>query len=164
MEFPGITVGGGFSGTGGESSSFKYGLFEQTVASVEIVVATGEIIIAFPENNTRLFYGAASSFGTLGAITLLEIKLIHAEPYVELVYYPVFSAAEAAEKLKKEMENVTNDYIDGILFAKDRGVVCAGRLTSTSAVSEIHRFSRPRDPWFYLQAQDISRRSLVSPG
>jgi len=31
MEFPGITVGGGFSGTGGESSSFRYGFFEETV-------------------------------------------------------------------------------------------------------------------------------------
>ena len=163
MEFPGITVGGGFSGTGGESSSFKYGLFEQTVASVEIVVPTGEIITASPENNTRLFYGAASSFGTLGVITLLEIKLIRAKPYVELIYYPIFSAAEAAEKLKKEMANVANDYIDGILFAKDRGIVCAGRLTSSSEISEIHRFSRPRDPWFYLHAQDIIAMSRKTP-
>ncbi|EEP81985.1 conserved hypothetical protein [Uncinocarpus reesii 1704] len=31
MEFPGITVGGGFSGTSGESSSFRHGLFEDTV-------------------------------------------------------------------------------------------------------------------------------------
>src|ERR1700754_1635905 len=27
-EFPGITVGGGFAGTAGESSSFKYGFFD----------------------------------------------------------------------------------------------------------------------------------------
>jgi hypothetical protein len=31
MEFPGITVGGGFAGSAGESSSFRYGYFDQTV-------------------------------------------------------------------------------------------------------------------------------------
>jgi Delta24-sterol reductase len=31
MEFPGITVGGGFAGTSGESSSFKYGFLDKTV-------------------------------------------------------------------------------------------------------------------------------------
>lgn len=28
MEFPGITVGGGFAGTSGESSSFRYSFFD----------------------------------------------------------------------------------------------------------------------------------------
>lgn len=31
MEFPGITVGGGYSGTSGESSSFKHGFFDRTL-------------------------------------------------------------------------------------------------------------------------------------
>ena len=31
MEFPGITVGGGYAGTSGESSSFKYGFFDRTI-------------------------------------------------------------------------------------------------------------------------------------
>src|SRR3981189_143403 len=103
MEFPGITVGGGFSGTGGESSSFKYGFFEQTVNSIEIIVATGEVIAASPLTTPALFYGAASSFGTLGVITLLEINLIPAQPFVELTYYPVSSASQAIAKIKDEM-------------------------------------------------------------
>lgn len=31
MEFPGITVGGGYAGTSGEKSSFKHGFFNQTI-------------------------------------------------------------------------------------------------------------------------------------
>jgi Delta24-sterol reductase len=46
MEFPGITVGGGYAGSAGESSSFKYGYFNQTVNSVEMVLANGEIVTA----------------------------------------------------------------------------------------------------------------------
>ena len=43
MEFPGITVGGGFSGSSGESSSFRHGAFDATVESIEIVLADGAV-------------------------------------------------------------------------------------------------------------------------
>lgn len=43
MEFPGITVGGGFSGTSGEKlSSFRHGAFDNTVNWIEIVLPNGE--------------------------------------------------------------------------------------------------------------------------
>jgi FAD/FMN-containing dehydrogenase len=35
MEFPRITIGGGFAGSASESSSFQYGYFDQTVKSIE---------------------------------------------------------------------------------------------------------------------------------
>ena len=60
-EFPGITVGGGYSGTAGESSSFRYGFFDNTVNWCEIVLANGEIVQASAENEPDLFFGAAST-------------------------------------------------------------------------------------------------------
>lgn len=163
MEFPGITVGGGFSGTGGESSSFKYGFFEQTAKSIEIIVPTGEIIIASTKYNPELFYGAASSFGTLGVITLIELKLIPAKPFVELLYYPVTSGAEAVAKIKEEAAKDNNEYVDGILFAKDRGVICVGHLTSDPGNSKAQRFSRAHDPWYYLHAEDLVNANSLGP-
>jgi len=59
MEFPGITVGGGFAGTAGESSGFRHGFFEDTVNSIEIVLATGEVVSASPHERSDLFYGAS---------------------------------------------------------------------------------------------------------
>jgi delta24-sterol reductase len=44
MEFPGITAGGGYAGTAGESSSFKHGFFNYTIESVEMILATGEVV------------------------------------------------------------------------------------------------------------------------
>src|SRR4051794_29607608 len=38
MEFPGITAGGGYSGTSAESSSFRHGFFDRTVNWVEMVL------------------------------------------------------------------------------------------------------------------------------
>jgi len=59
MEFPGITVGGGFAGTAGESSGFKYGFFDSTVNWIEVVLATGEVVTASPTEHSDLFYAAA---------------------------------------------------------------------------------------------------------
>lgn len=72
MEFPGITVGGGFAGTGGESSSFKYGYFNESVNSIEMVLGNGDIVTASDKENPDLFYGASGAVGSLGITTLLE--------------------------------------------------------------------------------------------
>ena len=155
MEFPGITVGGGFSGTSGESSSYKYGFFENTVSWIEIVLANGEVTTASATINSDLFEGAAGSFGTLGVTTLLEVKLIDAKSFVELTYLPVQSASEAVKQIEHATEDPTHhDYVDGMLFSQDQGVVMTGILTDTVKDGvKIERFSRPSDQWFYRYAQ-----------
>lgn len=98
MEFPGITAGGGFSGTSGESSSYKKGFFDQTVNWIEMVLPNGDKRIASPRENSDLFYGAAESLGTLGVTTLLEIQLIEAKKYVELTCQPVHTIDEVLQQ------------------------------------------------------------------
>ncbi|KAK9352070.1 hypothetical protein V1505DRAFT_318393 [Lipomyces doorenjongii] len=160
MEFPGITAGGGFAGTSGESSSFRYGFFDRTVNSIEMVLANGEIIKASSTENSDIFYGAAASFGTLGVTTLLEIQLIDSKSFVELTYFPVSSVQEAVRKFEEATADPLNDYLDGILFAKDRGVICAGRLTDTLKDGITAQcFSRATDPWFYLHAKKVLAKS-----
>lgn len=149
-EFPGITVGGSFSGTAGESSSFKYGFFDRTVNWCTIVLANGDVIRASPTENSDLFYGATGAFGTLGVTTLFEIQLIPSATYVELTYLPIKNAAEAISTLT-QASHEPYDYIDGILFALDHGVIMLGRLTS-ARTHRVQRFSRAHDPWFYLHA------------
>ena len=164
MEFPGITAGGGFSGTSGESSSFKHGLFEQTVNRIEMVLANGDVVNASGTENAELFYGAASSFGTLGVTTLLDLRLIEAKTYVELTYHPVANISEAVQKIEEATKDTTNDYLDGILFARDHGVICTGRLTNVLKEGvRIQRFSRRKDPWFYLHAKKIIKQQHNTP-
>lgn len=105
MEFPGITVGGGFSGTSGESSSFRYGAFDTTINWIEIVLPNGEVTKASRTTNekTDLFWGAASAFGTLGVITLLEVQLREAKPYVRLTYSLYDDAARANASIREEI-------------------------------------------------------------
>ncbi|KAF3061777.1 Delta(24)-sterol reductase [Daldinia childiae] len=52
-----------------------------------------------------------------------------------------------------------NDYVDGILFSKDHGVIVSGKMTDDlpSEDERVQTFSHPRDPWFYLHVQDITK-------
>ena len=156
MEYPGITVGGGFAGTAGESSSFRHGFFDRTISWIEIVLANGEIETASTTTNSELLYGAACSFGTLGITTLVEVELIPAKKYVELTYWPIASMDSAIDKVNQETEDPSVQYVDGVLFAANRGVVCSGRLTDEPA-ARVQRFSRSSDPWFYLHASKVIR-------
>lgn len=89
MEFPGITVGGGYAGTSGESSSFRHGFFNQTLEQVEMVLANGEVITCSEQERPDLFKGAAGAVGTMGVTTLVKLRLHKASKYVETTYHPV---------------------------------------------------------------------------
>lgn len=167
-EFKGITVGGAFSGTGGESSSFRHGFFDRTVNWFEIILADGQVITASPSSSASLFYGAAGTFGTLGIITMLEIRLLPAKSHVELTYIPVTSVSEA----QTEMDRLSNaeipvDFIDALMLSRNTGVVCSGTLVnieecSHSLAPEKTSFSGPWDQWFYIHAQSVFSSLLDS--
>jgi delta24-sterol reductase len=99
MEFPGITVGGGYSGTSGESSSFKHGFFDRTINFVEMVMANGEVVRVSPTEKADLFHGAAGAVGTFGVTTLVELQLQDAKKFVETTYTPLSGMADAIQKL-----------------------------------------------------------------
>lgn len=158
MEFPGITVGGGFSGTSGESSSFRYGFFDATVNWIEIVLPSGEVRVADKRNDPELFWGAASAFGTLGVVTLLEVQLRPARSFVQLTYLSASSMKQAVQLFEDLTSDPETEYLDGIVYARDEIVICAGRLAD-SAPGGITRFTRPTDEWFYLHARERASSS-----
>ena len=155
MEFPGITVGGGYAGTGGESSSFKYGYFNETIDRAEIVLGNGDVVEASQQENADLFYGASGAVGSLGITTLLELQLIPAKKYVRTTYHPVRSIAEAVQKIDEAKENASLDYLDGILFSQNQGVLVTGIMTDECpAAAHVQSFSDPGDPWYYLHVRE----------
>jgi len=155
MEFPGITVGGGYSGTSGESSSFKHGFFDRTINYVEMVLANGEVVKISPTEKADLFNGAAGAVGSMGVTTMVELQLHEAKQYVETTYHPVSSMSEATTKLKEFTSQSDLDYVDGIMFSKNQGAIITGRMTDELKTGiSTQNFSHAKDPWFYLHVQD----------
>ncbi|TVY68685.1 Delta(24)-sterol reductase [Lachnellula suecica] len=164
MEFPGITVGGGYSGTSGESSSFKHGFFDRTINNVEMVLASGEVVTISPTEKADLFHGAAGAVGTFGVTTLVELQLQKAKRYVETTYHPVYTMAEAIQKLHEVTADPEIDYVDGIMFSKTEGAIITGRLTDERKEDlPVQRFSAARDPWFYMHVQDAIKKNSSGP-
>lgn len=158
MEFPGITAGGGFAGTAGESSSFRHGFFDDTVRSVEMVLPRGDVVTAERAAGTEhaeLFRAAAGAVGTLGVTTLLELELVRARRFVRTRYRRTRSVAEAVAAVRAATDPAAgNDYVDGILFSRGHGVVITGQMTDDKpAAAPVQTFSRARDPWFYLHVE-----------
>ncbi|KAI1265307.1 hypothetical protein F5Y18DRAFT_426906 [Xylariaceae sp. FL1019] len=183
MEFPGITAGGGFAGTAGESSSFRHGYFDQSVNAVEMVLPDGQVVVAKPrerltgspaekstvlettlgkgedhEKYSDLFHGAAGAVGTLGVTTLLELRLIEAKRFVRTTYRRTNSAAEAIRAVRDETMKSNNDYVDGILFSEAHGVIVSGEMTDELPAGEkVQTFSHAWDPWFYMHACEVTK-------
>ena len=161
MEFPGITVGGGYAGTSGESSSFRHGFFNCTINYVEMVLANGDVVICSDSEKPDLFHGAAGAVGSIGVTTLVEIQLKMAKKYVKTTYHPISGLSEVIEKVKQIVLDPTLDYVDGILFSKTQGVIITGRLTDNlEKNTQIRRFSAANDPWFYLHVQDTISKKI----
>lgn len=156
MEFPGITVGGGIQGGAGESSSFKYGLFHDTCLEYEIVLGNGELITVSPTQNEDLFYGTACSYGSLGIITLVKLRLVPAKDFVQLTYHAVKSFDGAVNLTEKKVREAVN-FIDAILFEKNRGVIMVGNFVDKKNLP-ISTFRKASDEWFYIHADKISKQ------
>ncbi|KAI1169645.1 FAD-binding domain-containing protein [Nemania sp. FL0916] len=154
MEFPGITVGGGYNGSAGESSSFKHGYFDETVRSVEMILGNGDIVTASKTENPDLFRGAAGALGTLGITTLLELNLIPAKRFVHTFYRRTASIKETIDLISVEIGNADNDYVDAVMFSNTFGVVIIGKQTDDLPNNaKPQTFSSAWDPWYYLHVK-----------
>ena len=114
-------------GTGVESSSHKYGLFQHICRAFEIVLSDGSVVKCSREENSDLFYAIPWSHGTIGFLVSVDIDIIHALKYVKLHYKPVYSLKEAADTFRKESHNMDNDFVEGLMFTRERGVIMTGR-------------------------------------
>lgn len=158
MEFPGITAGGGYAGTAGESSSFRHGFFDRTINYVEMVMADGTVMKVSEGENADLFRGAAGAVGTLGVTTLMELQLVEAKKFVKATYHPQRSVRESVANVHAETLNERNDYVDGIVYGPEHGVVVAGEMTNDMPdTAKVQTFSRAWDPWYYLHVKDKTR-------
>lgn len=131
MEFKGITCGGGYSGMSAESSMFRYGLFQNTVSEIEIVLGDGTLETASRKHNADLLEHAGGSLGTFGIVTLLTIELIEASKYIELDVRRVSDVATVHQIFEKSVLDDSIDYIDGIFFRPDLAVTMFGRMISS---------------------------------
>ena len=155
-EFPGITMGGAFSGTAGESSSFKHGFFNETVCEIEMILGNGEVVTCSDEENRDIFKGAPGALGTLGVVTILTVRLQTAPKYGQVTYHPFGTIKDALEKLHSlaTQDKDSIEYLDDIMFSPTKGAIITGRFAeSVPNGVKVQRLIRAKDPWFFMHVE-----------
>jgi FAD/FMN-containing dehydrogenase len=163
-EFPGITVGGAIGGVAGESTGHKYGLFHNTIESMDVITGDG----IFHENVSRshesdLFMAMCGSYGTQGILVRASIRLVLAPKYVRTDYYHMSSMEMALTKME-ELANQENppEFLDGLALSSDSAVVIAGYPTNHAEKVTLSLRANRTDPWFFWYVTDLTRKHSPS--
>jgi FAD/FMN-containing dehydrogenase len=124
-----ITLGGAISGIGIEASSFKYGLVHETVLEMEVLLGDGRIITCTPNNEHKsLFFSLPNSYGTLGYILKVKIKLIKAKRFVEINHKKYDNPRDYFKDINSLCDNKKYDFIDGVVFNEKEMYISLGKF------------------------------------
>ncbi|MEZ4922005.1 MAG: FAD-binding oxidoreductase [Crocinitomicaceae bacterium] len=152
-----LTVGGLVNGFGIESSSHKYGLFQYICESFELITPDGELIKCSKTEHPDLYATIPWSYGTLGFLVAVELKIIPAKKYVRLEYYPQNSQEEIVSEFEKASRKPDEiQFIETLVYGKDKGVMMLGNLTDKlGSDGKKNAIGRWYKPWFFTHVQKI---------
>lgn len=139
-EMDDLTVGGLVNGTGIESSSHIHGLFHEQCEYFEVCLADGTVVRASKTENADLFNAVPWSYGTLGMLLSVTLRIVPCKPYVRLTYFPYKDQATACAHFAALSSGTAPPagaladgavprqptYVEALAFSKSHIVVMAG--------------------------------------
>ncbi|GAB6032196.1 Delta(24)-sterol reductase [Chamberlinius hualienensis] len=158
-ELDDLTVGGMINGTGVESSSHKFGLMQHICLAFELVMPDGSLVRCSKTENVDLFYAVPWSHGTLGLLVAAELMIVPCKPYVKLEYFPLKTEDAVIKKFNEESEKSDPvDFVEGLMYTKDSGVVMLGNMVDTVEPDKINPIGKYYKPWFYKHVEKLLKR------
>ena len=110
-------------GGGIETTSHIYGLFHHICTEYELILADASVLIANKSTNADVFHSVPMSYGTLGFLTAVTLKIIPYKPYIRLEYIPTKSLDETVDTFSKVTGETTSDSAEGIMFSQSEAVI-----------------------------------------
>jgi Delta24-sterol reductase len=158
-QFKEITVGGAVVGTAIESSSHLYGIFSDQCLAYEILLGDGSVINATREEHSDLFYGIVGSYGSLGVLLSIKLKLIPSTPWVKLKHKRFSGLDDFLRDMEESHYTKTPpDFIEGFVFSSDCFALVEGYYLKAEEACNLKNTLSLRFPWsklFYLHVQDL---------
>ena len=148
-----MSIGGAFCGTATGSSSFRQGLFDSVVKSIQFIHGDGVQCDWIEEDGC--LKDIANSYGTLGLVVCLQLRLqlVPKEAVVRLDYTQVLSVQEACNRLERAKDGEGDAaFIEAIVFEK-QCLVIRGVLRTKVTGSPTITFLSRKDPLFFLHIQ-----------
>ena len=100
-----------------------------------MVMPDGSVIWCDKDHHQKLFVSIPFSYGTLGFLTAVDIKILPFKRYLKQTYIPVCSMKEAVQVFERETKNQSIDTVEGIMFSKNEGVIMSGKFEDSIKVS-----------------------------
>ena len=134
-----ITIGGAVAGCAVESMAYRHGDFHDSCIEYEVVTGTGDVVRCSRRHDTELFGMMHGSYGTLGILTELTFELIEVEPFVKMNYLTFATWPEFRAALREATAAGDVDFVDAIVHARDKLVLCIGRFVATAPATSSYR-------------------------
>jgi delta24-sterol reductase len=156
LEMENATIGGVANGTGVTTQSHRAGVFHDIIVSWEVVVASGECIVATATNeHADLFRALPFSHGSLGLCVALTLRCIPARRYVHVTYTPFDSVDgfAAAFRAKTSTDgSAAPDFVEGSIHSPRDATLMTGVLRDELGGAPLNRQGLWWKPWFFSRA------------
>ncbi|XP_013773171.1 delta(24)-sterol reductase-like isoform X1 [Limulus polyphemus] len=158
-ELDDLTVGGLINGTGVETSSHIYGLFQHICVSYELILSDGSVVTCTKDNEPDLFYSVPWAHGTLGFLLSAEIRIIPAKKFVHLQYTPTYTLDDFIKKFTYESTRKDpHQFVEALAFGPDRSVLMVADMTDQPDPKKINKIGHYYKPWFYKHVETFLRK------
>jgi delta24-sterol reductase len=160
-EMDDLTMGGLVNGTGIESSSHRHGLFHEQCVEFELILADGRVVRANAENeHAELFHAIPWSYGTLGFLLSVKIRVIPSKPYVRLTYTPHHTQASGVGHFAKASEAGESApiFVEALAFSDTEYIVMEGEFADKPAADGVvNHLGSWYKPWFFKHCESKLR-------
>ncbi len=137
-----ITAAGALAGVGIEATSFRHGLVHDTLLSLDVLLPSGQVVHATPDNAHRdLFFGFANSYGTLGYALRLRLRVQPVRALVHVTHRRFDSAPAFFDALAAACTGDA-DFIDGVVFDRNTLVLSVARFVDEGPSPSDYTFQR----------------------
>jgi Delta24-sterol reductase len=155
IEMEDLTIGGLATGFGIETANHRHGLFHESIVSFDIVMPNGELVHASRDEHVDVFRAIPWTWGTVGFITAVEVKMVKSTSHVHMRYIPCHSTKELRAVIEDHMVHDKARFLEAIVYDEHRSVVMAadfieGDMPANVAVNPIGRWYKP---WFYKHVE-----------
>ena len=162
-ELDDLTVGGLLLGYGVESSAHKYGLFADTVVAAQVVLADGSVVRASATEHADLFHALPWSYGALGFLTAVELRVIPAKPYVRVTYEPVLGLGAICARFTQLCTARTPpEFLEVLFFERECAVIVHGDFAERPEGAPVNHIARFYKPWFHKHIESFLKRGIGS--
>jgi len=160
-----LTIGGLLMGGGIESTSHKHGLFHRLATAYQLVTATGDLLEVTEKSYPDIFHALPMSYGTLGFVVGVTMKVVTYRPYIRIEYHPTRSLEQTTNLLKQLTRPDSEVHsVEGIAYSLDTAVIMAGNFVTKEEVepAKVNTWGLWYKPWFYHHVESFLHRESKS--